>query len=113
MIILDPAQALALRKSASGPVDVTGRGGTGKSVLANAIASQAVRAGKTCLLVGSSQILDRPLGFGLIRDIHKVLSDRAQFDHPASSSTIPPPPSRPASVVEARAKSNPAAARAA
>jgi hypothetical protein len=113
MIILDPAQALALRKSASGSVDVAGRGGTGKSVLANAIASQAARAGRACLLIGSSQILDRPLGYGLTRDIHKVLSDRAQFDHPASSPTVPPPPGPPASVVQARAKSNPAAARAA
>jgi hypothetical protein len=113
MIILDPAQALALRRSASGPVDVAGRGGTGKSVLANAIASQAARAGRTCLLVGSSRILDRPLSYGLIRDIHKVLSDRAQIDHPASSPAVPPQPSRPASLLEARAKSNPAAARAA
>src|ERR1700730_14665951 len=113
MIILDPAQALALRKSASGSVDVAGRGGTGKSVLANAIASQAARGGRSCLLVGSSRILDRPLGYGLIRDIHKVLSDRAQFDHPASSPAVPPPSDRRPSVIEARAKSNPAAARAA
>jgi hypothetical protein len=113
MTILDPAQALALRKSASGSVDVAGRGGTGKSVLANAIASQAARAGRSCLLVGSSRILDRPLGYGLTRDIHKVLSDRAQFDDPASSPAVPPPSGRPASVIEARAKSNPAAARAA
>ena len=113
MIILDPAQALALRKSASGSVDVAGRGGTGKSVLANAIASQAARTGRSCLLVGSSRILDRPLGYGLIRDIHKVLSDRAQFDHPASSPAVPPPSGRPVSVIEARAKSNPAAGRAA
>jgi hypothetical protein len=113
MIILDPAQALALRKSASGSVNVAGRGGTGKSVLANAIASQAARAGRSCLLVGSSRILDRPLGYGLIREIQKVLSDRAQFDHPASSPAVPPPSGRPASVIEARAKSNPAAARAA
>jgi len=113
LIILDPAQALALRKSASGPVDVAGRGGTGKSVLANAIASQAARGGRSCLLVGSSETLDRPLSYGLIRDIHKVLSDRAQIDHPASSPPIQSPSARPASIVEARAKSNPAAARAA
>ena len=113
MIILDPAQALALRRSASGPIVVAGRGGTGKSMLANAIASQAARAGKTCLLVGSSQILDQPAGFGLIRDIHKVLSDRAQFDHSALSPAVPPPTDRAPSTIVARAKSNPAAAHAA
>ena len=113
MIILAPAQALALRKSASGPVNVAGRGGTGKSVLANAIASQVARAGSSCLLVGSSQILDRPLSYGLLRDIHKVLSDRAQFGHPASGPAVPQPSGRPPSVIEARAKANPAAARAA
>src|SRR6266436_5399576 len=104
MIILDPAQALALLKSASGPVDVAGRGGTGKSVLANAIASQAAQAGRACLLVGASPILDRPLGYSFIRDVHRVLSDRAQIDHPASIPAGPPQPSRPASVVEARAR---------
>jgi hypothetical protein len=113
MIILDPTQAFALRKSASGPVDIAGRSGTGKSMLANAITSQAARAGKSCLLVGTSEILDRPAGYGLIRDIHRVLSDRAQFNHPASSSAVPTPAGQPPSAIEARAKSNPAAARAA
>jgi hypothetical protein len=111
MIILDPAQALALRKSAAGPVDAAGRGGTGKSVLANAIASQAARAGRSCLLVGSSPMLDRPLSYGFIRGIHNVLADRAQFGHPALSPAVSQPTSPPASAVEARAKSNPAAAR--
>jgi hypothetical protein len=113
MIILDPAQVLALRKSASDPVDIAGRSGTGKSVLANAIASQTARAGRTCLLVGASQILDRPLGYGFIQDIHRVLSNRAQIDHPASSLAGPSQPSQPASVIEARVRSNPSAARAA
>src|SRR5258708_9179925 len=111
MIILDPAQALALRKSASGSVDVAGRGGTGKSVLANAIASQAARGGRSCLLVGSSRILDRPLGYGLIRDIHKVLSDRAQFDHPASRPAVPPPSDRRARVTEVPPKTTPRSTR--
>jgi hypothetical protein len=113
MIVLDPAQALALRRSSSGPVVVAGGGGTGKSVLANAIASQAARAGRTCLLVGSSQILDQPMGYSLVRDVHKVLSDRAQFDHPASGPTLPQPAGRPRTVIEARTKSNPTAAHAA
>jgi hypothetical protein len=113
MNILDPAQALALRRSASGPVDVAGRSGTGKSLLANAIASQAARAGKTCLLVGASKILDRPLGYRSVRDIHKVLSDRAQSAHPTSSPVTLPPAGRAPSVIEARTKSNPTAARAA
>ncbi|QQO33159.1 hypothetical protein JJC00_32250 [Bradyrhizobium diazoefficiens] len=109
MIILDPTQTLALRKSASGPVDVTGRGGTGKSVLANAIASDAARAGKACLLVGASSILDRPIGYAVIREVHRVLTDRAQLTHlPSSSGPRPPQEADP---IEARMRSNPAAAR--
>ncbi|MBR0793044.1 hypothetical protein JQ631_28560 [Bradyrhizobium manausense] len=110
MIILDPAQALALRKSLSGPVEVTGRGGTGKSVLANVIASETARSGKRCLLVGASHILERPLGFGFVREIHRILSDRTRLDyaHGPAGAVTPPP-----SAVEARIRSNPEAARAA
>lgn len=112
MIILDPAQTLALRRSATGPIDVTGRSGTGKSVLANAIAWDAARAGKTCLLVGASPILDRPLGYAVVQDVHRVLADRAQLGHPSSAET-PPPQTRLANPVEARVQASPAAARAA
>lgn len=111
MVILDPAQALALRKSASGPISVAGRRGTGKSVLANAIASESARAGKTCLLIGASELLERPLGFSFVRDMHRVLSDRAQLDfEPNKSATAAVPP---ASAIEARIRSNPDAATAA
>lgn len=109
MIILDPTQALALRKSASGPVDIMGRGGTGKSVLANAIASDAARAGKMCLLLGASPILERPISYTVVREVHRVLADRAQLTHlPASSGSRPPHQADP---FEARVRSNPTAAR--
>lgn len=111
MIILDPAQALALRKSISGPVEVVGRSGTGKSTLANVIAAETARAGKTCLLVGASDLLRRPLGYAFVREIHRVLADRAQIDYaPGRSGAAPPPP---ANAIEARARSNHDAARAA
>jgi hypothetical protein len=112
MITLDPIQFFALRKSAFGPVDVSGWSGTGKSSLANAIASQAAGAGKSCLLVGTSDVLDRPLSYGVIREIHRVLADRAQLSHPAASSSGPPSPRpRQANPIQARVRSNPAAAR--
>lgn len=111
MIVLDPLQALALRKSASGPIGVAGRRGTGKSVLANAIASETSRAGRTCLLIGGSEVLERPLGFAVVREIHRVLAERAQIDHVSADSAAAPV--APASAIEARARTSPDAARAA
>ncbi|MBR1217496.1 hypothetical protein JQ557_05830 [Bradyrhizobium sp. U87765 SZCCT0131] len=111
MIVLDPLQALALRKSATGPVGVAGRRGTGKSVLANAIASETARAGRTCLLIGASEVLERPLGFAIVREIHRVLAERAQISHVSADSAATP--MAPASAIEARARTTPDAARAA
>ncbi|MDE5465953.1 hypothetical protein [Bradyrhizobium sp. CSS354] len=114
MITLDHVQSLALRRSASASVDVGGRSGTGKSTLANAIAAEAARNGKTCLLVGDSAVLGFPLGYSVVGDIHGVLAERAQLTHPSSA-----PQEEPrhrdllAGPVAARARSNPAAARAA
>lgn len=85
MITLDHVQSLALRKSASASVDVGGRSGTGKSTLANAIATEAAREGKTCLLVGDNSALDSPLSYSIVGEIHGVLADRAQLMHPSAA----------------------------
>jgi ABC-type lipoprotein export system ATPase subunit len=50
MITLDAAQAFALGLAAKEAVQVAGLAGTGKSVLANAIALQASNGGQSCLL---------------------------------------------------------------
>ena len=113
MITLDPVQALALRKSAVEPVEIAGLSGTGKSTLANAIASQSIRAGKSCLLIGTSAILDRAAGYGMLGEIHRVVADRAQLDHSPSlrSSKVQPSGVLQWDPIEARARANPARAR--
>jgi hypothetical protein len=113
MITLDPVQALALRKSAVEPVEIAGLSGTGKSTLANAIASQSIRRGKTCLLIGTSAILERAAGYGMLGEIHRAVADRAQLDHSANlrSSKVQPSGVLQWDPVEARARANPARAR--
>jgi hypothetical protein len=113
MITLDPVQALALRKSAVEPVEIAGLSGTGKSTLANAIASQSIRRGKTCLLIGTSAILDRAAGYGMLGELHRAVADRAQWDHSPSlrSSKVQHPGVRQWDPIEARARANPARAR--
>jgi hypothetical protein len=113
MITLDPVQALALRKSAVEPVEIAGLSGTGKSTLANAIASQSIRRGKTCLLVGTSAILDRAAGYGMLGEIHRAVADRAQWDHSPSlrSSKVQHSGVLQWDPIEARARANPARAR--
>ena len=113
MITLDPVQALALRKSAVEPVEIAGLSGTGKSTLANAIASQSIRRGKTCLLIGTSAILDRAAGYGMLGEMHRAVADRAQLDHSPSlrSSKVQPSGDLQWDPIEARARANPARAR--
>ena len=113
MITLDPVQALALRKSAVEPVEIAGLSGTGKSTLANAIASQSIRRGKSCLLIGTSAILDRAAGYRMLGEIHRAVADRAQLDHSPSlrSSKVQHSGVLQWDPIEARARANPARAR--
>ena len=112
-ITLDPVQVLALRKSAIEPVEIAGSSGTGKSTLANAIALQASRCGKSCLLIGTSAMLDRAAGYRVLGEIHRAVADRAQLDHSPSSRSNEVQRSGILQwdPVEARARANPARAR--
>jgi adenylylsulfate kinase-like enzyme len=56
MIILDPVQRSALRKSATEAIEVAGLRGTGKTTLANLIAVQSAENGQSCLLVGGKAL---------------------------------------------------------
>jgi hypothetical protein len=113
MITLDPVQALALRKAAVEPVKIAGSSGTGKSTLANAIASQSSRRGKSCLLIGTSAILDRAAGYRVLGEVHQAVADRAQLGHSSSSRSgkLQRPGVLRSDPVEARARANPARAR--
>jgi hypothetical protein len=113
MITLDPGQLFALRKSANEPVQVSGLKGAGKSTLANAIATQSVRDGRSCLLIGSDAALDRPIAFQTLEQVHQVLADRAQLNNQADVSSpkagtkmVPP-----SDLIETRAKIDPVAAK--
>ncbi len=79
VLTLDRAQSLALARSTALSVTVCGFSGTGKSSLANAIAVQAAEAGLTCLLVGASPELERPLGYRLAHPCHPILAHRANI----------------------------------
>jgi hypothetical protein len=113
MITLDPVQVLALRKSAVEPLEIAGASGTGKSTLANAIALQASRRGKSCLLIGTSAILDRAVGYRVLGEIHRAVADRAQLDHSPSprSNQVQRSGVLQSDLIEARARANPARAR--
>lgn len=78
MIVLDHAQSLALRRAATKSIRVRGAAGTGKTVLANAVAVQSAQAGLTCLLIGLNPELDRPLVYRAASARHPILSRRAQ-----------------------------------
>jgi hypothetical protein len=70
---------MALRRAETTSVLVRGALGTGKSSLANLIAVQAAEAGLTCLLVGSSSELERPLAFQVASSCHPILIRRARL----------------------------------
>lgn len=113
MITLDPVQLFALRKSASESVKVSGLNGAGKSTLANAIATQSVRDGRTCLLIGRDESLDRPIAFQTLEHVHQVLANRSQlenqtdvFSHKFKAKMVVA-----SDVIEARAKIDPLAAK--
>jgi hypothetical protein len=113
MITLDPVQLFALRKSANEPIQVSGLKGAGKSTLANAIATQSARDGRSCLLIGRDTSLDRPMAFQTLEHVHQVLADRAQLNNQTDVSSLTAgtklvPPS---DLVETRAKIDPAAAK--
>src|ERR1700676_3452532 len=114
MITLDPVQLYALRKSQNEAIEAAGRNGVGKSILANAIAAQAVRNGQSCLLIGQDPSLDHPIAFRTVDHVHQVLSERSQLNSrtDVSSSDIRPTV-RPFDPIEARAKADPIAAKAA
>ena len=84
MINLDRAQSFALHRAATDSILAYGSSGTGKSCLANAIAVQVAGAGLTCLLVGSSSRLDKPLVYTVAGVCHPILARRAQVNSPAS-----------------------------
>lgn len=113
MITLDPVQLFALRKSANEPIQVSGLKGAGKSTLANAIATQSARDGRSCLLIGRDTSLDRPMAFQTLEHVHQVLADRAQLNNQTDVSSLTAgtklvPPS---DLVETRAKIDPAASK--
>ena len=81
MINLDRAQSFALHRATTDSVIACGCSGTGKSSLANAIAVQAAAAGLTCLLVGSSSRLDKPLVYAVADVCHPILARRAQINN--------------------------------
>jgi len=113
MITLDPVQSFALRKSAGGSIQVGGMRGAGKSTLANAIAAQTARNGRSCLLVGSDPLLDRPVAFQTLERMHQVLAERAQLNSRSEASS-PNASARlifPSDLIEARAKTDPVAAK--
>ncbi|MGA7804511.1 hypothetical protein [Bradyrhizobium sp.] len=113
MITLDPVQVLALRKSAVEPVKIAGASGTGKSTLANAIAAQSSRHGKSCLLIGASAVLDRAAGYRVLGENHHAVADRAQWDHSSGARSDDTEHSGALQwdPIEARARANPARAR--
>jgi hypothetical protein len=115
MITLDPVQLYALRKSESEAIEVAGRNGVGKSTLANAIAAQSARNGLSCLLIGRDPSLDQPIAFRAVDHVHQVLSERSQLNSQTdvSRSDIGPRAVLPFDPIEARAKLDPIAAKAA
>jgi hypothetical protein len=98
LITLSRAQDLAFRLSQTENVAVSGSSGSGKTVLANAMALWAVRAGAGCLLVGSDCCLDRPISFRSPDGCHSILLKRAQQASATRSATVLPGP------LEARAR---------
>ncbi|MDA9495522.1 ATP-binding protein [Bradyrhizobium sp. CCBAU 11361] len=88
MITLDPVQAAMLRDAATEAIEVGGDRGTGKSTLAMAIAAQAVGQGRSCLLVGRSDVLDRPAQFRTLAQVHPVLFERAHADRQEGTRAI-------------------------
>jgi DNA replication protein DnaC len=56
--VLDPVQREAIAAARQGGIVVSGRPGTGKSRLSNALAFDAMARGLTCLLVGDDPELD-------------------------------------------------------
>src|ERR1700748_3366060 len=88
VITLDPAQAAALRSAATAFIKARGADGTGKSTLAMAIAAQAAAAGRSCLLVGKSAVLDSPSPFRMLSQVHPVLFQRAHLRDSAAPSRI-------------------------
>jgi hypothetical protein len=111
MITLDAAQAYALATAAKEAIAVHGPSGTGKSVLANVIAARALHLGRSCLVIGSSPILDLPIGFRMLSYLHPTIQDRSQLTEQFSGSGQPTSPERSADLIEARAKTDPDAAR--
>lgn len=115
MITLDPVQLYALRKSGSEAIRAAGRTGVGKSILANAIAAHSARSGQSCLLIGKDPSLDQPIAFRTVDHVHQVLSERSQLDNQIDVSNVDfgPRAALPFDPIEARAKADPTAAKAA
>lgn len=113
MITLDPVQLFALRKAASEPIQVAGLNGAGKSTLANAIATQSARDGRSCLLIGRDASLDRPIAFQMLEQVHQVLANRANLNNQTDvlSPKVWTKMVLPSDLIEARAKTDPVAAK--
>ena len=113
MITLDPVQLFALRKSTNEPIQVAGLNGAGKSTLANAIATQSARDGRSCLLIGRDASLDRPIAFQTLEQVHQVLANRAKLNNQTDvlSPKVWTKMALPSDLIEARAKTDPVAAK--
>jgi energy-coupling factor transporter ATP-binding protein EcfA2 len=98
LITLSRAQDLAFRLSQTENVSVSGGSGSGKTVLANAMALWAVQAGASCLLVGPDSCLDRPISFRTPDGCHSILLKRTQQEPAIRGATVLPSP------LEARAR---------
>ncbi|NUU41845.1 hypothetical protein [Tardiphaga robiniae] len=111
MITLDAAQTHALATAAREAIEVHGPSGTGKSVLANVLAARESEAGRSCLLIGSSPVLNTPIAVRTLSYLHPALQDRAQLTEASNVSGQPIPPVTSTDLVEVRAKADPDAAR--
>jgi hypothetical protein len=107
LITLSRAQDLAFRLSQTENVAVSGGSGSGKTLLANAIALYAVQTGASCLLVGPDRYLDRPAPFRTPGGCHSILLERAHRGPTIRGAAVLPDP------LEARARVSPGGLRAA
>jgi len=92
LITLSRAQDFAFRLSQTENIGVSGGSGSGKTLLANAIALYTVQTGATCLLVGPDRHLDRPASFRTPDGCHSILLERAQLGSIIRSAAVLPDP---------------------
>ncbi len=92
--MLDPIQAAVRDQARNRSVRVSGGRGSGKSFLARLLADDAAARGLTCLLVGSSPLLDRPSPRPPAPPrLHPILQARTAgpLEHAPTAVLAPPP----------------------